>query len=109
CVESRAIDDQLRLRPSYRRHDCVGVRNIQGGVVERDEVVTRRDVLGDNGGAQLTTSTCDSDAHQAAFSGLAAANAHIRESSNTPSQRATTTVAMQLPMTFTAVRPISIT
>ena len=36
-----------------------------------------------------------------------AANACIRRSSNTPSQRATTAVAMQLPITFTAVRPMS--
>ena len=34
-------------------------------------------------------------------------NSRIFSSSNTPSQRATTAVAMQLPMTFTDVRPMS--
>ena len=37
----------------------------------------------------------------------AALNRRIWSSSNSPSQRATTTVAMQLPITFTAVRPMS--
>ncbi len=46
--------------------------------------------------------------HQAARF-VPATKAFIFSSSNTPSQRATTAVEMQLPITFTAVRPMSIT
>ena len=57
--------------------------------------------------SQLPLRTHHCDPHQAAREVWFTVNALMRASSNTPSQRATTTVAMQLPMTFTAVRPMS--
>ena len=79
--------------------------DIERGPVERDDVVACRTFVND-GGPELAPGTEHGYAHHAALTG-AAPNARIRPSSNTPSQRATTTVAMQLPMTFTAVRPMS--
>ncbi len=57
--------------------------------------------------AELTSRANHRDAHQAALDSAPWAKARIRSSSKTPSQRATTAVAMQLPMTLTAVRPMS--
>ena len=76
----------------------------RGGVGEIDLAAGQRGhVVGagpplDGDAPQLSGGADHHDLHAACF---------IRVSSNTPSQRATTTEATQLPMTFTAVRPMS--
>jgi len=67
--------------------------------------VTAYDMNKNDGRTELSTRADDRNPH-AAFSIL---NFCICASSNTPSQRATTAVAMQLPITLTAVWPMSIT
>src|SRR5205814_8901921 len=81
------------------------VRCTELGAHDRDDFVCRGAGMSD-GGSKLTTRANHRNPHQAA---LSIANIRIRSSSNTPSQRATTAVAMQLPITLTAVRPMSIT
>ena len=90
----------------HRRVDRRAVADVELSVAERDDVVARR-ALVDDRGAELPVGADHRDPHQAALDSMPPANARIRSSSNTPSQRATTAVAMQLPITFTAVRPMS--
>src|SRR5476649_1216507 len=102
-VVAGAVDDRLRRDSTEDRPHRHIVGDVEILVRQRDHVVSVR-ALVNNGGTKLTARADHRDAHQAA---RPAANARIRASSNTPSHRATTTVAMQLPMTFTDVRPMS--
>ena len=101
-VVRRAIDDHLRPDAIDRRRDGRIVGQVGVAPGQRHGVVRRSEVL-DHRGAELAARAGHDDAHQAA----AFSKARICESSNTPSQRATTAVAMQLPITFTDVRPMS--
>ena len=74
--------------------------------VNADDVV-RLGAFVRHGGGELAARSHDRNPHHAALDDPDTSNARIRSSSNTPSQRATTAVAMQLPITFTAVRPMS--
>ncbi len=102
-VVADAVDDGVRREAGHRGGDGAIVGHVERRAVERHDLVARRAFM-DDGGAELAPRAGDDDAHQAA---LSAANARIFSSSSTPSQRATTAVAMQLPITFTAVRPMS--
>ena len=102
--ERGAVDNDLRPHAIHRRRDRGRVAHVELLAGERDRFVRRATFVHD-GGAKLPARANDGNPH-AAFS---IENFRIRASSNTPSHRATTAVAMQLPMTFTAVRPMSIT
>ncbi len=92
-----------RARPSVSR-TCRFVGDVEARAIERHDLVMPA-LLHDRS-AELPAGADHGDAHHAAFS-PSAANARICSSSSTPSQRATTAVAMQLPITLTAVRPMS--
>jgi len=109
-VVRRAVDNRIRPGQLDRASDCPIVSDIDLVARERDDVVALRrgrEIMHD-GGTQLSASANNDDSHdQATFARRSCANACIRSSSSTPSHRATTAVAMQLPITFTAVRPMS--
>ena len=100
------VDNDVRRRARHRRRHGRIVADVEVRVAEGDGLVSRRAFVGDRS-TELPARTDDRNAHQAARDVVSRANARIFASSNTPSQRATTAVAMQLPMTFTAVRPMS--
>ncbi len=107
-VVRRAVDDRVGTRPLHRRRHRRIVGDVEVDVAERDDLMGRSAFVYDRG-RELPARADDRNPHQAALDEPEASNARIRSSSNTPSQRATTAVAMQLPMTLTAVRPMSIT
>ncbi len=90
----------------HRRRDRAIVADVELGAREGHDLVAGT-TLGHDRCAKLPCRSDHHNPHQAALDPRSAANAFIRSSSNTPSQRATTAVAMQLPMTLTAVRPMS--
>src|SRR4029077_647930 len=98
-VVAGTVDDRLRCDSPHGRPNGHIVGHIEVVPRQRDHVVPTRALVNDRR-TKLSARADDRDAHQAARS---AVNARIRASSNTPSHRATTAVAMQLPMTFTAV------
>ena len=104
--ERRRVDDDVGRDAIDRRVHGGGVGDVEVRVAERDGLVSLRAFVDDRR-AELPARTDDRNPHQAARDVVSPANARIFASSNTPSQRATTAVAMQLPMTFTAVRPMS--
>ena len=80
-------------RSRHRGRNRPVVRDVERVARQRHHVVAGL-ALAQDRRPELTSRADDGNAHQAGLS-------------STPSQRATTTVAMQLPMTFTAVRPMS--
>src|SRR5882672_9104981 len=104
--ERRAVDDDVRPDARDRRRDRRLVGDVEIGARKGDHLMIRPALVRDRG-AQLAARTGDDNPHQAAREAPSSPNDRIRSSSSTPSQRATTAVAMQLPMTFTAVRPMS--
>src|SRR5262249_4939568 len=116
-IPRRAIDDRLRPCPIDRLGDRPVVRHVKVRAGKRQNIMRLAALINDrraqlslrpnNRNPQTRSVGCRlADRAHAAFS---TANSRMRLSSNTPSHRATTAVAMQLPMTFTAVRPMSIT
>src|SRR5262249_10135736 len=100
------VDDRVRAKAGHGRHDGWFVSDVEVCAAERAGLVTRSALLR-YGGAELAARADNGDAHQATRDETPASTARICASSSTPSHRATTAVAMQLPITFTAVRPMS--
>ena len=96
-VVGGAVQDQLGRQRVERPLQRGGVGEIDLAAGQRRHVVGAGPPL-DGDASELAGGADDHDLHAACF---------IRASSKTPSQRATTTEATQLPMTFTAVRPMS--
>jgi len=90
----------------HRGGDRCIVGDVELGVIERQHLM-RIGAFVHHRGGELPACADNRNPHQAALEALVPSNTRIRSSSNTPSQRATTAVAMQLPITFTAVRPMS--
>ena len=88
-----AVDDRVRPHARHRRRHRPIVGDVERVAAERHHLVASL-ALAQDRGPQLTAGADDDNPHQAGLS-------------STPSQRATTTVAMQLPITLTAVRPMS--
>ena len=101
-----AVDDDVRPQPLQRHPDRAIIGDVEIPANQGNDLVPGREFVND-GGPELASSAGDRDPHHAALYVRSVANAFIRASSKTPSQRATTTAAMQLPITFTAVRPMS--
>src|SRR2546428_6293376 len=102
-IVRRAVDDDVGTQSIHRLRDGGIVGDIELAAGQRHRLMGLPELFG-NSAAELAARARHDDAHQAAFSTL---NFRICASSNTPSQRATTAVAMQLPITFTDVRPMS--
>ncbi len=104
-VVAGTVDDDVRPQALHHVRHGPTVADVEIVAIERRHVVVSTAAFVDQGSAKLSFCARNRDSHQAAFRGVE--NVRMRSSSNTPSQRATTAVAMQLPITFTAVRPMS--
>ena len=104
-----AIDDEVGAAGRHGVADGAIVGDVERRPRERRHVRVAPEHAG-HGAGELARRAGDEHppSHQAARF-VPATKAFIFSSSNTPSQRATTAVEMQLPITFTAVRPMSIT